>query len=108
MSDDILSTHCMVVELRSVDTLTILSVATPDASENSGIIPLRFNSSSRELLMNQVTPVASSCPPTMKQVKVVRVLTATTFIDGDSIATIAISNNSIFNYIFNFCYLDCK
>ena len=70
MSDDVLSTHCIVVELRSVDTLIILNVATPDTSENSDVTPLRFKSSSRELFINQVTPVASSCPP-MKQLKVV-------------------------------------
>ena len=47
MPDDVLSLHCIVVEFKSVDTLAILNLATPNSTENSDVTPLRFNSSSR-------------------------------------------------------------
>ena len=84
MPDDVLSLHCIVVEFKSVDTLAILNLATPNSSENSDVTPLRFNSSSREPFRSQVTPVASD-PPEVEQVKAAVESTATTFRDGASV-----------------------
>ena len=82
MPDDVLSLHCIVVEFKSVDTLTILNLA-PIPTENSDVTPLRFNSSSRELFKSQVTPVGSD-PPEEKQIKAAVEPTATTFRDRAS------------------------
>ena len=84
MPDDVLSLHCIVVEFKSVDTLAILNLA-PIPTENSDVTPLRFNSSSREPLKSQVTPVGFD-PPGVKQVKAAVEPTATTFRDGASVA----------------------
>ena len=85
MPDDVLSLHCIVVEFKSVDTLAILNLATPNSSENCDVTPLGFNSSSREPFKSQVTPVGSD-PPEVEQVKAVVEPTATTFRDGASVA----------------------
>ena len=85
MPDNVLSLHCIVVEFKSVDTLAILNLATPNSSENCDVTPLGFNSSSREPFKSQVTPVGSD-PPEVEQVKAVVEPTATTFRDGASVA----------------------
>ena len=81
----VMSTHCMVVELRSVDTLTIVNVA--DESLSIGVALLRFKFSSRVPFKSHLAPMRRWSSSVRRQVKVAGAVVATTYVDGDSIAT---------------------